>query len=275
MTAGVVGVIANKGGVGKTTTSFELACESAHRGLRVLAIDADRQADLTRLCGYSRSETLRGLDAILWDPPASLDARPYLSSVRPGFDLIRSSEALEEAANRIQSFGDAASLLLERALAPLMPEYDLMVIDLGHRSKLTRTVAVVAHLIVMPCVPAPLDAEHAGDVLAQAGEFRRELGLPRGDVLNRSFISLWHRTRIGASEGRFDELLRERYPNQVYPAAIPNSVRVAEAQAQRMSLREYRNAVGHRRDKSLNAMIDAYSELTDFALERLAQGAVA
>src|ERR1039458_4405126 len=78
----VLAVTANKGGVGKSTLAFQVAAELARRGLRVLAVDADKQADLTR---YARGPRLAGmgLDAVLADPPASLDPRPYIGSVSP------------------------------------------------------------------------------------------------------------------------------------------------------------------------------------------------
>ena len=89
----VLAVTANKGGVGKSTLAFQVAAELARRGLRVLAVDADKQADLTR---YARGPRLAGmgLDAVLAAPPASLDPRPYIGPVSDNLDLLGSSPRL-------------------------------------------------------------------------------------------------------------------------------------------------------------------------------------
>ena len=49
----IVAVMADKGGVGKTTAAHNLGCEIARRGERVLLVDADKQADLTELAGVA------------------------------------------------------------------------------------------------------------------------------------------------------------------------------------------------------------------------------
>ena len=63
--------------------------------MRVLAVDADQQADLTR---YARGPRLAGmgLDAVLADPLASLDPRPYIGPVSDNLDLLGSSPRLAD-----------------------------------------------------------------------------------------------------------------------------------------------------------------------------------
>ena len=73
----IIAVVSNKGGVGKSTTAFNVGAEAVLRGMRVLLVDADRQADLT---SYAGQEILpwKGLDGVLRNPPMSLDPRPFL-----------------------------------------------------------------------------------------------------------------------------------------------------------------------------------------------------
>jgi len=54
----VIGIAAQKGGVGKSTTSRNLATELVNRGNKVLAIDCDNQASLTDCFGITDPESL-------------------------------------------------------------------------------------------------------------------------------------------------------------------------------------------------------------------------
>lgn len=54
----VIGIAAQKGGVGKSTTCRNVATELANRGYKVLAIDCDNQASLTDCFGISKPENL-------------------------------------------------------------------------------------------------------------------------------------------------------------------------------------------------------------------------
>jgi cellulose biosynthesis protein BcsQ len=81
----IIALMADKGGVGKTTAAHNLGAELSRHG-PVLLIDADKQADLTELCGVS-SEPNIGMDAILRQVPTP-SMTPYIREPSPGLSLL-------------------------------------------------------------------------------------------------------------------------------------------------------------------------------------------
>jgi chromosome partitioning protein len=262
----VLAVAANKGGVGKSTLAFQVAAELARRGLRVLAVDADKQADLTR---YARGPRLAGmgLDAVLADPPASLDPRPYIGPVSDNLDLLGSSPRLAAVDPVLHSAVDGP-FLIQRCLGVVADAYDWAVIDTGHSEPIIAAVLVAADLLLMPTTASAPDARHAGDMLQTAIRVREELGLETGDLLHRSLITIWRRQHNGVADAEVIEKLQERFGELVCPVVIPHSSRVSEANDQRLSVREHAAMFGTARDRPLRAAVEAYDAITDHLLAR-------
>jgi len=267
----VLAVTANKGGVGKSTLAFQVAAELARRGLRVLAVDADKQADLTR---YARGPRLAGmgLDAVLADPPASLDPRPYIGSVSDNLDLLGSSPRLADADLVLQS-AQGGPFLIQRCLAVVAGAYDWAVIDTGHSEPVIAAVLVAADQLLMPTTASSPDARHAGDMLQTAVRVREELGLETGDLLQRSLITIWRRQHNGVADAEVIENLQRRFGDLVCPVIIPHSSRISEANDQRLTVREHAEMFGTARDRPLRAAVDAYEAITDHLLARAGETA--
>jgi chromosome partitioning protein len=262
----VVAVVANKGGVGKSTLAFQVAAELARRGERVLAVDADRQADLTR---YARGPRIAGLglDAVLADPPRSLDPRPYIGPVTDRLDLLGSSPRLSSV-ERVLSQSAEGAFHLQRALAAVARDYDWVVIDTGHSEALIGNAVVAADALLMPTTASSPDAEHAGDMLEVAVAVRCELGLPTAELFGRSLIAVWRRQYNGVADAQAIERLRARYRDLVCDTVIPHSSRVSEANAQRLTVRQHAEMYGSGRDAPLRAVVQAYGEVTSRLIAR-------
>lgn len=264
----VIAIVANKGGVGKSTLAFQLAAELARRGGRVLAVDADRQADLTRYARGPRIPGL-GLDAVLADPPHSLDPRPYIGPVGERLDLLGSSAALARA-DRALGPPDGSALHLRQALDMVASEYAWVVIDTGHAEAIIAACVAAADMLLMPTAASSPDAQHAGDMLQTAASVRIELGLRATDLLRRSAITVWRRQHNGVADAQMIEWLRDRYGDLVCPVVIPHSSRVSEANAQRLTVRQHAEMYGSGRDQALRAVVDAYSQVAEWLLARSA-----
>jgi chromosome partitioning protein len=267
----VLAVTANKGGVGKSTLAFQVAAELARRGLRVLAVDADKQADLTR---YARGPRLAGmgLDAVLAAPPASLDPRPYIGPVSDNLDLLGSSPRLADADLVLQS-AEGGPFLIQRCLAVVAGAYDWAVIDTGHSEPVIAAVLVAADQLLMPTTASSPDARHAGDMLQTAVRVREELGLETGDLLQRSLITIWRRQHNGVADAEVIENLQRRFGDLVCAVIIPHSSRISEANDQRLTVREHAEMFGTARDRPLRAAVDAYEAITDHLLARAGETA--
>src|SRR5687768_8860169 len=122
----VVAIANQKGGVGKTTTTVNLAALFAERGYRVLVIDADPQGNATSSFGVDKS----GLDETLYDAmldPERVSQLP-IRDVRPGVDLLPATPDL--AAIEVELVGrQTREHALHRALQALGAGHDVCLID--------------------------------------------------------------------------------------------------------------------------------------------------
>jgi chromosome partitioning protein len=262
----VVAVVANKGGVGKSTLAFQVAAELARRGERVLAVDADPQADLTR---YARGPRIAGLglDAVLADPPRSLDPRPYIGSVGERLDLLGSSARLASVERGLDR-EVSEPLLLRRVLDVVAADYQWAVIDTGHHEGMTENVIAASDLLVMPTTASAPDAGHAGDILQVAATVLGALELSFTDLLSRSLMVVWRRQHNGVADAEVIEQLRSRYRDLVCPVIVPHSSRVSEANGQRLTVRQHAEMYGTGRDQALRAVVEAYAQVTAHLVAR-------
>lgn len=132
----VVTVMNQKGGVGKTTTTLNLAAALKEVGWRVLVVDFDPQGSLTTCCGVSEPGRLGPgqtvADAVLTTVrgPASrrVSLRDVVVSTRSGIDLVPSSQQLATAEAALYTvYG--REYALRDTLAEARDYYDLILVD--------------------------------------------------------------------------------------------------------------------------------------------------
>lgn len=161
----ILAMIGRKGGIGKTTSSVNLAAAFASRGLRTLLIDLDSQCSASLSLGVHRASLAPSIaDVVLQGYPIESATR---SSARlPGLDLITSSvdlisfdEAMATAKNRER--------LLQAKLEPLRGRYDWIVLDCPPSLSLLPTNALVAaDAYIVPAVPQFLAIEGIQNLLS-------------------------------------------------------------------------------------------------------------
>ena len=144
----IVAVANQKGGVGKTTTSINLAASIASRGYRVLLVDFDPQGNASSGVGYPRDKVeLTVYDALVGDVTLEDVIRPTdittLFIAPATTDLVGAEIELIGAEHRER--------YLANALAPIAPQYDYVVIDCPPSlGMLTLNALVAADGIVVP-----------------------------------------------------------------------------------------------------------------------------
>src|SRR5262249_7463647 len=122
----VIALANQKGGVGKTTTSVNLAGELARRGQRVLLVDCDPQGNATTSLGIAKRELKLTTYEVLMGLSRPGDAT--LATGRERYDLIPASEDLAGAMVELTAL-DRREWRLAEALRQLDGGYDWILLD--------------------------------------------------------------------------------------------------------------------------------------------------
>jgi chromosome partitioning protein len=173
----VVVVVNGKGGVCKTTTAANFAGQAADAGHRVLLADLDKQANQSEQFGISQAGQADGAGEAMFDAVARGKALvPSHPQVRPRLDLI-GADKVNTGALQAWLTGNlhrpGAEFALLRALAPLAPQYDLIVLDLPPGSEEMRKLALAAARFLI--VPTQADISSLKGLRDIADEFQEAL----------------------------------------------------------------------------------------------------
>lgn len=131
MTARIYALCNQKGGVGKSTTTFHLARAAVLRGRRVLVVDNDPQGNITAVAAAEPvGEDQAGLaDALSARAPETV-ADVIVAGVWPGLDLVPTSGVeLGSVRDELVMAGAGRESRLREALAGVAGDYDLILID--------------------------------------------------------------------------------------------------------------------------------------------------
>lgn len=230
--AHIVSVVNQKGGVGKTTTSMNLAAFLAEAGKYVLLVDLDPQGNATSGFGNDISN-LAGTYESLADVTKTKEyiipsAHQGLSILPGGANLAGAQVELVNEFNRERK--------LEQALMSVRNDYDYIIIDNPPSLGLLTINGLVASDSVLVPVQAEYYALEGLGQLMQTVNLVREHLKPELAIMGAVITMFDPRTNLS------NQVLQELYkhfPGKIFRSVIPRSVRLAEAPSFGKSILHY------------------------------------
>ncbi len=219
----VIAVTNQKGGVGKTTTSINLAASFAHLGAPTLLVDCDPQSNASSGVGFGRDpERLSTYQVILGEVPADEAIKPCELA---NLSVLPSSKNLIGANIELVTL-DYREYRLRHALDPLRHRFQFIVLDCPPAlDLLTLNALVAADTVLIPMQAEYFALEGVTELLDTIDRIRVDLN--RGLAVEGVVLTMFdERTNLSQSvagelRGFFGELMCE--------TAIPRNVRLAEA----------------------------------------------
>ena len=249
----VIAVVNQKGGVGKTTTAISLGAALGERGLRVLLVDADPQANATSALGQPRSEDGGLYDALVGERP--LDGSLVETGAR-GLSLAPATLDLAGAEVELVPVM-AREFRMRRALAPLQERFDLMLIDAPPSLGLLTVNALAAANWALAPVQTEYLALEGLLHLSQTITLVQQNLNPDLRVIGIVLTMFDGRTNLSR---QVEEEVRRHFES-TFKSVVPRSVRLSEAPSHGLAIQQYDPA---------SAGAEAYGRLADELLERLA-----
>jgi chromosome partitioning protein len=219
----VLAVVNQKGGVGKTTTSVNLAAALAQAGRRVLLVDLDPQGNATLGTGLDTRGLTRTVYHVLLGLGELAGVRVRVE--RGGFDLLPSNRELAGAEVELVELSGRETRLKD-ALERVEPEYDYVLIDCPPSlSLLTVNALTAAKRVLIPMQCEYYALEGLSDLVATIKRVRANLN-PQLEIAG--LLRTMYDPRNTLSQ-QVSQQLEQHFGEKVYRTLVPRNVRLAEA----------------------------------------------
>lgn len=220
--AKIVALANQKGGVGKTTTSINLAASLAVLEKRVLLIDADPQANATSGLGFEQSTN--NIYSVLLGQCSAAEAifacedLPYLSVMPSSINLVGAEAELPQI--------EDGQFLMREALREVSANFDYILIDCQPSLGLiTLNALTAAHSVLIPVQTEYFALEGLGKLLGTIKMIKSKLN-PQLDIEGFLFTMYDSRLRL-ANQVVMD--VKTHFKNKVYNTIIARNTRLSEA----------------------------------------------
>ncbi len=219
----ILGVVNQKGGVGKTTTAINLAACLALEGLNVLLADCDPQANASSGLGFQRDDNRHSIYDVLVGNSAA--DQVILPTTVDHLSLLPGSKNLTGANIELAGQEDRATRLRD-ALEPVRDHYDLVILDCPPAlDLLTLNVLCAAEILMVPMQAEYFALEGVSELISTLERVRSAFN-PQLTIEGVLLTMYDDRTNLAQ---QVTETLREHFRERLYRTVIPRNIRLAEA----------------------------------------------
>ena len=217
-----------KGGVGKTTTTVNLAAGLAKVGQRVLMIDLDPQGNATMGSGVDKRKLELSVYDVLLESASIAEARTQSDKLKDAscsYDILGANRELAGAEVELVEV-ERREKRLKQAIAAVDAEYDFVLIDCPPSlSMLTLNGLCCAHGVIVPMQCEYFALEGLTDLVNTIKQVKANLN---DDLQIIGLLRVMFDPRITLQQQVSDQL-KAHFGDKVFDSVIPRNVRLAEA----------------------------------------------
>lgn len=233
--AQIIAIANQKGGVGKTTTSVNLAAALAALRKRVLLIDMDPQANATTGVGIDKHDQPLTLNDVLLERSPARTLLKQIGSEHSTLFALPGTPDLTEAEVTLMG-ASKREYRLKQVLAPLLADFDYVIIDCPPSlNMLTVNSLVAANGVIIPmqCEYYALEG-----LTALMGTIEQIRGSANAQLELFGLVRTMYDPRSNLAKD-VSEQLANHFGNKLYTTVIPRNIRLAEAPSHGLPVLDY------------------------------------